>query len=190
MYRKRSAPLGMCLLLCTTAALVAAAWPDRTAAVGLPTDESVTIASPGSFDAPVTLLGSSTVHDTWSGDTAECSDEGTLPVLAGCTWSTQGSFDPVGCMTGLLHAPLSSTSVAMGTDSDAYSLTVALVAGVGVVAGSMREDGATTTSASVTGIAILTPKPLQNCVAGISAFNGVLALQTTTPVVLPSPYPR
>jgi len=41
----------------------------------------------------------------------------------------------------------------------------------------------------VAGVVLLTPQLGETCVGGVTDFNGVIAAQTTTPEVLPSPYP-
>jgi hypothetical protein len=145
----------------------------------------------GSLSAASKQLGSGTVTFTMLPSTAAaCSDEGEPPLVSVCTWSASGSFALVGCMSGIISAPSSSTSVTMGADTDTYSLTVVVVAGVGVIAGAEHDDNSAAITGSVAGVALLIAKPTQNCVAGITDFVAVLDIQATSPVVLPSPYPR
>jgi len=186
---QRGQRIGAAVLLgCTAAAMAWTMRGEPVAAVGVPADGFVVIASTGGFNPPVTVLGSGTVGYSWGGTVATCTDNDGLPQLAACSWSSQVNFTPTACMTGIAEAPLTSTQVTSATDTDAYSLTIVLVAGLGVAAGSMHEDGGGIT-ASVAGVAILTPQLGEECIDGVKDFSGMIALQTTTPEILPSPYP-
>jgi len=139
-------------------------------------DTWVAVGVPASFGPPVGVQSPNTSYLSAGGSSIACTEGGTP---TSCTLVAQVTFTNLVCGTGIGSSTGSATYVqpADDTDVDGYDVTVVLVDGIGVVEGSLVEDGLVVGPAA--GVMVITPDPFnpQTCVSG-SRLGDVLLSAT------------
>jgi hypothetical protein len=135
---------------------------------------------PGTYTPAVSATTPATATLAASTTSGLCVDEPATTV-SGCTVNLSIALTNLVCGAGFALSSGGAT-VSIGTDSDAYNFDLVVLAGVGLVEGSMVEDGVSTGSAAGVLVVVPGPAPLETCLSLQHVTVSAAVAAVSTPI--------